>query len=81
MNVHHKDTGSDNFIVIDPSVMSGEPVLRGTRVPAATIVVYLQSGHSPADIFQDFPTLPDNAIEAVEAWASTTYGKDWMTAR
>jgi uncharacterized protein (DUF433 family) len=27
-------------VISDPTVMSGEPVIRGTRVPAATIAAY-----------------------------------------
>jgi uncharacterized protein (DUF433 family) len=32
------DAVSKTEVVSDPSVMSGEPVVRGTRVPAQTIV-------------------------------------------
>lgn len=57
-------------VVTDPSVMSGEPVVRGTRVPAETILAYLRAGLSPQEIFEDYPTLPLDGIEAVERWAA-----------
>lgn len=64
-------------IVSDPSVMSGAPVVRGTRVPAETILTYLRAGHSTREIFEDYPSLPIDAIDAAIAWAEATYGPDW----
>lgn len=64
-------------IVRDPSVMSGDPVVRGTRVPAMTIVAYLRAGRTIREIFEDYPTLPVDAIEAVTAWADDELGPDW----
>jgi uncharacterized protein (DUF433 family) len=66
-------------VVSDPSIMSGEPVVRGTRVPAETIVAYLRGGHSAQDIFEDYPSLPVDGIEAVIRWAEATYGSEWQT--
>ena len=67
-------------IVSDPSVMGGMPVVRGTRVPAATIVAYLREGWSPEQIFVDYPSLPVDGIDAVIAWADETLGPDWRTS-
>jgi uncharacterized protein (DUF433 family) len=67
-------------VVSDPTVMSGDPVVRGTRVPAETIVAYLRAGHSPQDIFSDYPSLPVDGIDAVIRWAEATYGADWRSA-
>ena len=64
-------------IVSDPTVMSGEPVVRGTRILAATIVAYLRAGRTKREIFEDYPTLPIDGIDAVVTWAERTYGADW----
>lgn len=64
-------------VVSDPTVMSGDPVVRGTRVPAETIMAYLRAGHSPQDIFSDYPSLPIDGVDAVIRWAEATYGDDW----
>ena len=61
-------------VVRDPSIMSGAPVVRGTRVPAMTIVAYLKAGRSDQDIFQDYPTLPVDGIKAVREWAEVELG-------
>jgi uncharacterized protein (DUF433 family) len=58
-------------IVADPSVMGGTPVIRGTRIPAATIIAYLRAGHTDAEIFEDYPSLPTDGINAVRAWAAS----------
>jgi uncharacterized protein (DUF433 family) len=67
-------------VVSDPSVMGGEPVVRGTRVPATTIIAYLRAGHTAQEIFTDYPSLPVNAIQAVIEWAEATLGPDWRKA-
>jgi uncharacterized protein (DUF433 family) len=67
-------------VVRDPSVMSGDPVVRGTRVPAMTIVAYLRAGRTNREIFEDYPTLPVDGIDAVIAWAYQELGHDWRIA-
>lgn len=61
-------------VASDPSVMDGAPVVRGTRIPAETIVAYLRAGHSHQEIFEDYPSLPVDGIDTVIAWAEATYG-------
>ncbi len=56
-------------VISDRSVMGGEPVVRGTRIPAATIAAYLAAGHTDREIFEDYPSLPVGGIEAVRAWS------------
>jgi uncharacterized protein (DUF433 family) len=60
-------------IVSDDSILGGTPVVRGTRVPAATIVAYLRAGHSAQEIFEDYPSLPVDGIDAVIAWMESEF--------
>ncbi len=48
----------------DPEIMGGTIVFRGTRVPAQTILDYLDHGSTLAEFFDDFPTV--NREDAVE---------------
>jgi uncharacterized protein (DUF433 family) len=64
-------------VVRDPAIMGGEPVVSGTRIPAEIILSYLQAGHSAAEIRKDYPSLPEDGIDAVAGWAEATYGPDW----
>jgi uncharacterized protein (DUF433 family) len=52
------------LIARDPKVMFGTPVIAGTRVPVRTIVGYIESGYSPAQIQDEFPFLTDQQIDA-----------------
>ena len=66
-------------VISDPTVMSGDPVVRGTRVLAESIIAYLRAGYSHQQIFEDFPTLPIDGINAVEEWAEKAIGPDWRS--
>lgn len=64
-------------IISDPSVMDGVPVVKGTRIPAETIIDCLRAGASRREIFEDYPSLPVDGIDAVIQWAQETYGRGW----
>lgn len=66
-------------VVRNPHIMSGDPVVRGTRVPAMTIVAYLRANRRSDEILADYPTLREGGIEAVIAWASIALGPDWRS--
>jgi uncharacterized protein (DUF433 family) len=63
----------------DPAIMSGEPILRGTRILAETILNYLRAGTPAEEIFRDYPSLPVDGIDAVARWAEEAYGADWKS--
>lgn len=64
------------FIVSDPTVCGGEPVVRGTRVTVRTVLASLAEGMSVAQIIQDFPTLNDESVRAVIAFAAVSAEED-----
>ena len=45
------------WTVRDPDILGGTPVFAGTRVPAQTLIDYLEGGHSLEDFLDDFPTV------------------------
>ena len=55
-------------VISDRSVMGGEPVVRGTRIPAVTIAACLSAGRTDQEIFEDYPSLPVDGIDAVRRW-------------
>nr|WP_294553260.1 DUF433 domain-containing protein [uncultured Rhodopila sp.] len=63
-------------VVLDPEVMSGDPCIAGTRIPAETIIANLRAGYPIDRIFKAYPTLPDGGIEAAIRWAESA-GLDW----
>ena len=44
-------------IELDPEIMSGTPVFRGTRVPVETLFNYLADGVSLGEFLDCFPTV------------------------
>jgi len=54
---------ADGLITSDPEILSGKPVFRGTRVPAATLFEYLADGLSLDYFLESFPSVDrDHAI-------------------
>ena len=54
-------------VVVDPEIMSGTPCFAGTRVPARTLIDYLEGGETLDDFLEDFPTVThEQAIAFLE---------------
>ena len=47
----------NEFINVDPDILGGTPVFRGTRVPIRTLFDYLEEGDTVDDFLGDFPTV------------------------
>ena len=57
-------------IEINPDIMKGKPVIRGTRVPVELVLRKLGAGMSPEAILADHPRLTQDNIRAVLAFAA-----------
>jgi uncharacterized protein (DUF433 family) len=57
-------------IVIDPAILVGKPVIRGTRLAVEFIVDLLAQGWSEADILRNYPGLTREDIRACLSYAS-----------
>ena len=49
------------YIIRDPSICGGEPIVKGTRVTVRTVLGSLAEGMTVAEIILGFPTLDENA--------------------
>lgn len=56
-------------IVIDPAILAGKPVIRGTRLSVDFIIGLMADGWSEADILQNYPGLTRPDIAACLAYA------------
>ena len=56
-------------IVIDPAILVGKPVLRGTRLSVDFIVGLLADGWAEPDILRNYPGLAREDIVACLAYA------------
>ena len=59
-------------IEINPNVMMGKPVIRGTRIPVELILRKLGEGATEADVLDAHPGLTGNDIRAALAYAADT---------
>lgn len=57
-------------ITIDPEVMSGVPVFRGTRVPVQTLFDYLLDDCTVAEFLDNFPSVSPAAVQTMLAYAA-----------
>jgi uncharacterized protein (DUF433 family) len=57
-------------ISMNPRVMVGKPVIRGTRIPVELIVRMLAQGIPDRDILQEYPRLQPADISAALAYAA-----------
>ena len=56
-----------SVIQSDPEILGGTPVFIGTRVPAQTLIDYLEAGQPLSEFLTDFPTVThEQAIAALE---------------
>ena len=64
------------YITRSRRVCGGEPVIRGTRVTVRTILASLAEGGTVEEILSDFPTLSEDAVRAVIAFAAESAEED-----
>ena len=57
-------------MVVDPRVLAGKPVIRGTRIPVDFILELLAEGWSHEDILENYPQLTEEDIKAALRYAA-----------
>jgi len=57
-------------IVIDPGILVGKPIVKGTRLAVEFIVDLLAQGWNEAEILRNYPGLTQQDIQACLSYAS-----------
>ena len=57
-------------IEVNPKVMLGKPVIRGTRIPVELLLRKLGEGATEADLLDGYPGLTKEDIRAAMAYAA-----------
>jgi len=57
-------------IVVDPDILAGKPVIRGTRLAVEFILELLAAGQSEQDLLTDYPGLTHDDTLACLSYAS-----------
>lgn len=63
-------------ITIEPKIMAGKPVIRGTRIPVELIVRMLAQGIPEVEILQEYPRLQPDDVRAALAYAARTLAEE-----
>ena len=48
---------TSDIITVDPEILGGAPVFRGTRVPVKTLFEYLENDYSIEEFLECFPSV------------------------
>lgn len=56
-------------IVIDPQVLAGKPIIKGTRISVELILKMLAQNISKEEILKEYPHLKDEDIQAALLYA------------
>jgi len=59
-----------DYIVSDPEILVGKPAVKGTRLSVDLILDRLADGWTTEDLFQAYPRLTPEALQAVFAFAA-----------
>ncbi len=65
----------DSVVQIDPEILGGTPVFRGSRVPVKTLLDYLTAGDTLDRFLDDFPT-----VKRQQTDAALELARDLLTA-
>lgn len=57
-------------VVVDPEILAGKPIIRGTRLAVEFILELLAAGRSQEDLLNDYTGLTKEDILACLAYAS-----------
>lgn len=59
-------------INVDPEVMTGKPVIEGTRIPVEKIIQLMAHGMTNEEILEEYPRLETEDITAALNYAAET---------
>lgn len=65
-----KERGLLKRIIINPKIMLGKPVIKGTRLTVAIVVEKLAYGHTIEELKKDYPFLTEDDIRAALLYAA-----------
>jgi uncharacterized protein (DUF433 family) len=68
-------------IVVDPKIMVGKPVVRGTRIPVERVLAHLADTPDLSDLFAAFPRLTLDDVRACLAYARDAVEREQTESR
>lgn len=65
-----------DFIIRDPAVKNGEPIIKGTQITLRIILTHLVFGDTTENILKAYPELTTESIQAIIAFAAAVAQMD-----
>ena len=56
-------------IIVDPRILAGKPVIKGTRIPVKLVLERLAQDLDPKTLFEAYPRLTEEDIKATLTYA------------
>lgn len=63
------EMNTSDRIVIEPGILAGKPIVRGTRLSVEFVVGLLGDGWSEADVLRNYPNLTHDDVAACLRYA------------
>jgi len=63
-------------IIVDPNILAGKPVIKGTRVPIYLIIELIAAGMNIKDVLKEYPELKEDDVKAALLYASKLLEKE-----
>jgi len=57
-------------IIVDPNILAGKPVIKGTRIPVYLIVELMAAGTNANEVVKEYPELQEDDVKAALLYAS-----------
>lgn len=66
----------EDRITIDPGVLAGKPVIKGTRVPVSLVLNLLAHGYTFARIVEAYPQLSEEDVRAAITYSAARMDRE-----
>ncbi|RYC67592.1 MULTISPECIES: DUF433 domain-containing protein [Spirosoma] len=70
-----------DYILSDPNIMFGKPVIKGTRIPVDLILEKLGNGETMSQLLESYPRASEAALYACLLFASETIKNEVVYAQ
>ena len=70
----------NSFIIVDPKICSGKPVIRGTRIMVRNILGMVAGGYTVDRILSAYPELTREMVQAVLEYAAAVIDEEQVIA-
>jgi len=65
MAICYNHSSMSKYITVDKTIMSGAPVIKGTRIPIERIMFLLKDGYNIDAIHQEYPWVDVETLQGV----------------